>query len=147
MRGSHVINASRTRVSISPMVVVLTFAKMNSFKPAPKSGRITRSPRFVKMMIRIAWRISSSKTASATTPSGSTRGGNAQPMPRKAFAESVGLVFIPSANHYCRLAGGDGIGAASLDYRITRARCREVINQDKKAADGNHSTDVRLRAV
>src|SRR6185295_4158831 len=143
MRGSQVIKDSRTRVSISPMVVVLTFAKMNSFRPAPKSGRISRSPRFVKMMIRIAWRISSSKIASATVPSGSTRGGKAQPTPRKAFAESVGLKFIRSANHYRRLAGRNRIRAARLDDHVAHARGRLVIDQNHKTAYGDCSADMR----
>ena len=58
-------------------------------RPAPKSGRITRSPRAVRRISRIDWRTWSSRLRIAIRPWLSTPSGKATPAPRNSLP-SVG---------------------------------------------------------
>ena len=65
-RIAHAPNSTPTGVVAAS--TSLFGSKTNASSPAPKSGRMTRSPGRVSRMIRIDWRISSSYSTARTSP-------------------------------------------------------------------------------
>ena len=109
----------------APVVVVLIGSKTSASSPAPKSGRITRSPRAVPRMIQTAWRTSSSYAATLTSPAASVVGGYAQPTPRNARSmASVGHAQPPIST----VGAPPTIGAPQPDMSPMRSAGRPPIS-------------------
>lgn len=91
--GSHKTNAWRTSCAMRPAVVALLTAKTRSWMPQPKSGRIMRSPLAVPRTIQMAWRMLSSRRATAICcVASSVWTGNCQPTPRKSLSMRLPLL-------------------------------------------------------
>ena len=111
--------------------------------PAPKSGRITRSPGSVPRMIRIACRTSSSYSAIAIAPSAVTATGNAQPRPRNALGRATRSRSAAS----CRIVSRSARRAKPTDDR--RAAADGVADARRRLSADQHgraARDDRCRA-
>src|ERR1700722_16811649 len=111
MRGSHKVSACWTRYCASAIVVGLIGSNIRPRKPAPKVGRITRSPGSVPRMMRIACSTSSPYEGVAIASVVSTAIGNAQPVPRNALL-SAGVAIVVSAADIDGWDTGFDLGAA-----------------------------------
>src|SRR4051812_34320750 len=149
IRGSQAINACSTWCLTSAIVVVLIGSNTRARSPAPKSGRITRSPRSVCRISSTAWRMSSSYIAGVMSPfvlSGDT--GNAQPTPRNAFDGSGrGLLIAALADLHLRVPLADGVGRPGFRNHVALSCRRHVVDEHFRAPVHDDATDVRLRAV
>jgi hypothetical protein len=55
------------------------------------------------------------------------------------------IPFLP--NQYRRLSENNGVWRACFNYLVALASCRQAVDQDARAADGNNAADMRLHSV
>src|ERR1700722_12361740 len=141
MRGSQSTSDSCTWVAMACMVAVFTGSKTKSLRPAPKSGRITRSPGLVPRMIRTDWATSASYSAMSMLPALLTSGGKLQPIPRKAFCGFAFTMATNSASYHDRGQAGDDRRATAS--HVTHAGGGQAADQHGRAALGDRRWRMR----
>ncbi len=84
IRGSQVASAACTSSAIWARVTGVLGSIRYRRSPAPKVGRMTRSPGSVSRMSWIDWRTAAAPDSQSRAPvTGSGRGGKATPVPRR----------------------------------------------------------------